>query len=623
MTLTEAEVDRLEAAGHRRFHTVTKMGEFQLLNRDGGCVLLAAGRCEAYTARPDGCRFYPLILDLDSDRATPDDFCPHVGEFTFSEIDEDRLRHSVAVEERESRRRRRSMGALLVGLAFLCLPLVSIGAEPDPTPLPWEVWRDLATLAEIPDGDQVLMRSSHCPEGCARDRHSKGESRFLRLVGDEGVIFEDEGSGAITRIWMTQGEAGVSEPLDPEIWIRIVVDGTTVVQLPLPDFFDGGVTPFFPPMTLNRISSGGGNISYVPVAYRKNCRISLLGSVDAKIWFQITHHKLAEQWDVGSFTGEEDLSGWIELLSSAGRDPWAGQSGPVASGEMVLRRGKRVVVGSFAGPDVFTGLIVRVPQGDWPDVNIRLIFDGEVRVDMPLADFFAAGRDGTTPAESLLIGARSQGELYAYFPMPFFDRAVVQFSRDRRRGRRKVPVEYAIRRMGTAPEPESGLFGAQRVAVDRSEPGRELEILTARGRGKWVGLAAEIGSLGAGGRDYFEGDERVFIDGADTPQLHGTGVEDFFGGGFYFRVGGTAPASFHHALHGMSSDQADGQGNWTTGMYRLMLTDAPTWSTAVRVVLEGGPTNQTPIAVRTVAYYYSVPTAPTAPTDTDPAVDLP
>ncbi len=611
MTLTEADVGRLEDAGHRRFHRVTSSGELQLVNRSGACVLLADGRCLAYDARPDGCRLYPLILDLASDRATPDDFCPHAEEFTFSEIHEDQLRQSVAVEDCEAGRRRRPVRTLMVFLALLSLPLVSRGGESDASPLPWEVWRNLAILAELPEGDQVLMRSSHCPEGCARDRHSKTESRFLRLVGDEGVIFEDEGSGAVTRIWMTQGDGGVSEPLDPEIWIRIEVDGTTVVQLPLPDFFDGGVPPFEAPLVLDRLHSGGGNISYVPIPYRSNCRISLLGSVNAKIWFQVTHHTMAEPTVAAAFTGEEDLSGWIELLSSAGRDPWMGESGPVASGEVVLRRGMRVVVGSFAGPDVLTGLIVRVPQSDWPDVNIRLIFDGEIRVDMPLADFFAVGREGSAPARSLLVGARSQGDLYAYFPMPFFDGAVVQFSRDRRRGRRKIPLEYAIRRMGSTPGPESGLFGAQRVVLERSEPGGELEILTARGRGKWVGLAAEIGSVGTGGRDYFEGDERVFIDGADSPQLHGTGVEDFFGGGFYFRIADTAPAAFHQPLHGMSSDQADDQGNWTTAMYRLMLTDAPVWSTAVRVVLESGPTNQTPIAVRTVAYFYSAPAVPT------------
>ncbi len=618
MTLTLSDVARLEAAGYENFSRVNERDELQLLNRDGQCVFLADGRCRTYAERPDGCRFYPLILDLDHDTVVADDFCPHRGEFTFSDHDEDQLRQSVIVEERESRRRHGMPKVFLVGVVVLCVSWLLEGAGPESAPPPWEVWHDLATLAELHDGDRVFMRSSHCPEGCERDRHSSGESRFLSLVGDEGVIFEDEGPGAITRIWMTQGDGGISEPLDEDIWIRIVADGITVVQLPLPEFFNGGVPPFQSPLVRDRVQSGGGNVSYVPIPYRSNCRVSLLGAVDAKIWFQVTNHDLADSAGVTPFTGEEDLSGWIELLESAGRDPWAGVSGTILSGDAVLRRGNRVVVGAFEGPDVLTGFILRVQPEDWPDVHIRLIFDGEIRVDMPLADFFAGGRDGAAPARSLLVGSGSQRDLYSYFPMPFFDRAVVQLSRPRRRGRRKVPVEYAIRRRDSAPGPGSGLFGAQLVVVDRTEPGRDLEILKAEGHGKWVGLAAEIGSVDGGEREYFEGDEKVFVDGALEPQLHGTGVEDFFGGGFYFRIGDGAPASFYHALHGMSFDRADGEGNWTTGMYRLMLTDAPTWTTGVRVVLEGGPTNTSSIVARTVAYYYSMPTTPAK---IDPAVD--
>ena len=44
-------------------------------------------------------------------------------------------------------------------------------------------------------------------------------------------------------------------------------------------------------------------------------------------------------------------------------------------------------------------------------------------------------------------------------------------------------------------------------------------------------------------------------------------------------------------------------------MYRLMLADAPTWSTGVEVDLECGQVNQTPIRARTVAYYYATTAA--------------
>jgi hypothetical protein len=42
-------------------------------------------------------------------------------------------------------------------------------------------------------------------------------------------------------------------------------------------------------------------------------------------------------------------------------------------------------------------------------------------------------------------------------------------------------------------------------------------------------------------------------------------------------------------------------------MYRLMLGDAPTWRTRLRVGLENGSTNQTPVRLRAVSYLYLGP----------------
>ncbi len=603
MTLTLADVARLEAAGHRDFFQLNQRGDLQLVTGDGRCTFLKDGLCSVYEIRPEGCGFYPLVLDVDSGEAIQDDFCPHAAEFDVTDESVGELRRSVAEEEAEAGCRRRRAGPLVI----LMLALAGWAAAdpmPESNPLPWEVWRDLASLAVIPEGDRVLMQSSHCREGCAKDRHAPGDNRFLRVEGEEGVIFEDSGPGAITRIWMTQGESGVSHPLDPEIWIRVVVDGEIVVQLPLPDFFGGDVAPFNPPLTVNRSRSGGGNISFVPIPYRGACRVSLLGAEDAKIWFQVTHHKLSDSSGVATFTGEEDLGEWRALLDGAGKDPWPGGPHPTASGDLVLRRGNRVVIGAFEGPDVLNGILLRVDRRDWADLSIRLIFDGSVTVDLPLADFFAVGAATRTPTRSALLGVGTEEDLYSYFPMPFFERAVVQLSRQRRGGRRKVPVEYAIRRLGRPPSPGSGLFGAQRSVSHRTVDQTGHQVLAVTGRGRWVGLFAELGSLDSGGRDYLEGDEQVYLDGSAEPLLHGTGVEDFIGGGFYFRGTDSVPMVFRRALHGMTYDRVQPSGESTTGVYRLMLTDAPTWFEKVRVVLESGPVNRTPMSAKTVAYFF-------------------
>ena len=96
MTLEEADVDRLRARGHRRFFAERPNGDLQLLNRGGRCVFLSDdGRCRVYADRPEGCRLYPLVLDLDRDRVVRHEDCPWAAEFEICSEAEGRLRASV------------------------------------------------------------------------------------------------------------------------------------------------------------------------------------------------------------------------------------------------------------------------------------------------------------------------------------------------------------------------------------------------------------------------------------------------------------------------------------------------------------------------------------------------
>lgn len=105
MTLTEADTARLEAAGHDGFFVVNDDNDLQLVNVDGHCIFLVGGRCSAHDDRPEGCRLYPLILDLSVDRVILDAFCPWAKEFAFTQDDIVQLRRSVADEESEGRLR--------------------------------------------------------------------------------------------------------------------------------------------------------------------------------------------------------------------------------------------------------------------------------------------------------------------------------------------------------------------------------------------------------------------------------------------------------------------------------------------------------------------------------------
>ena len=103
MTLTEADVARLEAAGHHDFFFVNDEDDLQLINVDSHCIFLADGRCSVHDDRPVGCRLYPLILDLSVDRVVLDTVCPWASEFAFTRDDTVQLRRSVDDEEREAR----------------------------------------------------------------------------------------------------------------------------------------------------------------------------------------------------------------------------------------------------------------------------------------------------------------------------------------------------------------------------------------------------------------------------------------------------------------------------------------------------------------------------------------
>ena len=467
---------------------------------------------------------------------------------------------------------------------------------------PWEIWGDLHRLALIHPGDQVLLRGSHCPSGCRYDRHSAGDWRYIRVDGDEGVIFEEAGAGAITRIWMTMG-AGMSQPLEPSVRLRIYLDGAAApsVDVALPDLFNGSTPPFVPPVVGSRLDSSGGNFSYVPIPYRDGCRVTLTGADEQRIWFQFSFHRLAEPGSVTTFDPATDLTAWQSLLGAAGDDPWTLTNdltgSTSSSGALSLGPGQTANLGSFEGPDSLTALILQLAESSWESVELRLDFDGEERVRMPLTDFFAIGRGGDLGTRSLLVGVAADGSLYAYFPMPFFQSAVVALTNLASSGV-PIPVAFEIRRANQNPQASSGLFGAEARWVEETPIGLDVPLVELEGQGKWIGLFAELGSVDTLSREYLEGDERVFIDDSPHPMIYGTGTEDLFNGGFYFDQG-----PFRRALHGSPYHFVE-NGEDVTAAYRLALTDGVTFASRLRAGLEGGSTANVSLRARTVAYYY-------------------
>ena len=448
------------------------------------------------------------------------------------------------------------------------------------------------------------MRSSHCPSGCEFDRHSESESRFISTRGDgEGVIFRTEGAGAVTRIWMVMGD-GISEPLDPSIRMRVRIDGhrRPVIDLPLPDVFAGTVAPFLKPSVADWTESGGGHVSYVPIPFTNGCEITLVGAEDAKIWFQVVARLVEDPFGIRSFTGKESTDGLRSMLERAGSDPWPGGPGSTVSGSVRLAPGGGHPIATLDGPDMVNGLIIRAARKNWHRLGLRFTFDDREPQLIPVVDLFGRPDVEGGMTRSLLVGVDSETDLYCYFPMPFFERAEVELLRRPVEGPALVKVQYALRTAGVAPPDDAGYFGVQFRRHKKSTPGTSLSVLELEGRGAVVGLVTEMSPSEGRGWAFLEGDERIFIDGEGDPSWHGTGVEDLFNGGFYFRDQTGEPAPFVMALAGAPFIN---RTYAKTVMYRLLLGDAIVFQRGIRAELETGATGELSVRARTVVYYYA------------------
>jgi hypothetical protein len=490
----------------------------------------------------------------------------------------------------------------VISAAGALAALASVSAAWAQAPLPWEVWRDLRRVAVAPEGDQVELRSSHCLSGCGLDRHSEGDERFIRVDGDEGVIFEERGPGAVVRIWMTTGDSGASLPLDPATSIRFYFDGeaTPRIDLPLPALFDGTQPPFLPPLVGDRLVSSGGNFSYVPIPFQQSCRIALAGDLTQRLWFQLGFHRLAPELVVETFTGAEDLSGLSALLRGDTTDPWPPGSGSTTAGSVELEPAVAQVVWAAAGGGTVTELTLDLPPAEWPSVWATMVFDGVRTVELPLSDLFGAG--AANPIHSLWLRADVSGELTSFFPMPYSRTASLALTKHQGAG---VSVNYRVRADESQPVAGSGRFAAELAVSNPSTVGLDHVVLGRQQPGKWVGLYAELGSVATTARQYLEGDERIFVDGLRHPSLYGTGTEDFFNGGFYFDQG-----PFSLALHGLLEQGVTPANEHASVAYRFLLTDAVPYGQSIRVGLEGGPESDLAIRARTVAYYYLGPEPP-------------
>ncbi len=106
MPLTEDDVKKIEKLGFKRTEFTFEAGEeTRLRNVNRACFFLKEGRCSVYEERPEGCRVYPLVYDLDTHKFVYDTVCSYSTEFKATKEEKDRLKRLIKKLDREAKKR--------------------------------------------------------------------------------------------------------------------------------------------------------------------------------------------------------------------------------------------------------------------------------------------------------------------------------------------------------------------------------------------------------------------------------------------------------------------------------------------------------------------------------------
>ncbi len=254
-------------------------------------------------------------------------------------------------------------------------------------------------------------------------------------------------------------------------------------------------------------------------------------------------------------------------------------------------------------------------------VVLRIFWDGASlpAVEAPVGDFFLSAHGLNLNVESRPIVVTNSGAAKnCYFVMPFKRSALVELRNEgfqpvtiyyhidyRKASRRAFPDLYFHakyhQQFPTDGWIDLNLDIAQRVQADhiiKQQPNirgqGNYTILDICGKGYYVGCTLGVHSRAVGW--WGEGDDMIFIDGATTPTLHGTGTEDYFNNAWGLHA-------YMTPLYGVPHYEAYVKGGQSC-VYRFHLDDPIAFKRSIQVTIEHGHANSRSDDYSSVAYWY-------------------
>ena len=401
-----------------------------------------------------------------------------------------------------------------------------------------------------------------------------------------------DGPGCVKRIWTTNVPA-------TEWLFYFDNEATPRIELKPEDFFSDDRREF--PMRGWGIS--GGSFSYLPLPFAKSLRVVMRMKdiqVHARPYFQINYELYPSGTRVTSWprSPSAELSNTMarvkttwrgvaaESEAAAERLAWQSIALPAQQAREILAVKGRGTITTLGIKPELKGLNALMRSLLLRSLVLEAYWDGasQPSVQVPLGDFFC---NGLHPREfASLPLANIDGAYICRLPMPF------------RRGARLVirndsPVALSLGKAFEIdtddPGPNLYLHASFNATISSGAPFR---IMRTTGAGKYVGCY--LIALGMdGGWNILEGDEKFYRDGELKPAQHGTGLEDYFNGGWYYFGLCELP------LHGLLEKAV-----MRTAQYRFHLNDPVTFRKDLRMEIEFGDANSANGYMSAAAFWY-------------------
>ncbi len=280
--------------------------------------------------------------------------------------------------------------------------------------------------------------------------------------------------------------------------------------------------------------------------------------------------------------------------------------------------GATVVLADFAGPGAITHMWFTIATNEnyhLKKLVLRAYWDGEATpsIEAPIGDFFGLGLGEYFEWNSAPMNVAPLRSLNSYWYMPFAKSAKLTLTNEGAQRVGDLYFNFDLRKLKAFP-PGTGYFHAQyRQAAPAAGTTRPWNVnrdmsptknltgetnyvmLEATGRGHFVGVTHSV----LQNQDFWwgEGDEMIFIDGSRTPQITGTGSEDYYTGSWDFQK----PFSYPYA--GAPQVGLERAGS-RSSVYRFHIEDPIPFEKSIKVTMEHGHANGRSDNWYTVAYWY-------------------